>query len=290
MKNLIKSFAARCGYRISRRGFVPVVTRIFQPQFDDRAFVLLGPDLRKGVDWPRKSFEAEASLALAASGTLWKGIPGGHKWTDYFAIYDREFSHLRGRQIRVLEIGVYRGASLKLWREFFGPACTIVGVDIDEKCRAFEDASRGTYVRIGSQADPGFLQSVVRELGPFDLILDDGSHVSSHQIASFNALFQEGLRDDGLYFIEDLEGSYWGDTTGQLDQRVSAVDFLKMLVDLPNSVFRGHTYADFSINLGVIKSSYVVPRIATLIDSIKFYRGVAIVQKGQPNPPTSYHL
>jgi hypothetical protein len=50
-------------------------------------------------------------------------------------------------------------------------------------------------VRIGSQADPEFLRRVVREFGPFDLIIDDGSHHSSHIIATFNHLFDAGLKD-----------------------------------------------------------------------------------------------
>ena len=290
IKNILRSIVAIFGFRLSRRGVVPIFSRVFSPKFDKKVFALLPSELQEMVDWPREQLEEEHNLTSTKSGSIWKGIPGGHKWLDYFLIYDREFSVLRGKQSRVLEIGVYKGASLKMWREYFGSACTIVGIDIDEDCRKFDDPSNDIHVRIGSQADGIFLRDVIQEFGPFDLIMDDGSHVASHQIASFNALFLDGLGKNGIYYIEDLEGNYWGDVSGQLDQEISTMDFLKMVIDMPNFVFKGNQYEDFFINDERLKDSFVVPRISTLIESVKFYRGVAIIQKQHMSPPYGYHM
>ena len=58
------------------------------------------------------------------------------------------------------------------------------------------------------QADAGFLQKVAGEFGPFDLIIDDGSHVNAHVITTFEVLFPL-LKTGGLYVVEDTQTSYW---------------------------------------------------------------------------------
>ena len=79
-----------------------------------------------------------------------------HKWHHYFDIYTKHFGHYRDRPIKMLEIGVFRGGSLRMWKDYFHPDSTIVGIDIDKTCKDHEIADRNVFVRIGSQADPGF--------------------------------------------------------------------------------------------------------------------------------------
>jgi hypothetical protein len=64
-----------------------------------------------------------------------------------------------------------------------------------------------TQVRIGSQADPEFLQYVIDEMGAPDVILDDGSHSIEHQEITFRTLFPQ-LKGGGLYVAEDLHTAY----------------------------------------------------------------------------------
>jgi len=129
-----------------------------------------------------------------------------HKWLHYLAVYDRAFAPYRDKSPTMLEIGVSLGGSLEMWRSYFGPAATIFGIDIDPECaNRFEPPNQ---VRIGSQADADFLQRVVAEMGAPDIILDDGSHVSQHQVASFRALWPV-LKAGGLYVIEDCHTAYW---------------------------------------------------------------------------------
>src|SRR5439155_21067965 len=96
-----------------------------------------------------------------------------------------------------------------MWKEYF-PHAVIVGIDIYDKSSLAED--RVTILQ-GDQSDPEFLADVSRRFGPFDVIIDDGSHVSAHVIASFHYLFGS-LTDDGIYAIEDLQTSYWERTYG----------------------------------------------------------------------------
>jgi len=137
--------------------------------------------------------------------------PPVHKWHHYLPLYDRYMAPLRDRPLRMLEIGVFKGGSLALWRRYFGPDATIFGIDIDPACAAF-DGQHG-QVRIGSQADPDFLTRVADEMGRLDLVLDDGSHYSDHIRTSFRTLFPR-LADGGLYIIEDLHAAYWPDYGG----------------------------------------------------------------------------
>jgi hypothetical protein len=75
---------------------------------------------------------------------------------------------------------------MAVWRKYFGPDALIFGIDIDQRCAVF-DGHAGA-VRIGSQDDPKFLNSIVKEMGGLDVVIDDGSHKAKHQLASFELL------------------------------------------------------------------------------------------------------
>ena len=143
------------------------------------------------------------------------------------AIHDHSYTPLYVRHLpprkavrSLLEIGIggitskwgYEtsegGASLRMWQDYF-PAAQIVGLDLYEK------AVRGPRIHVeqGSQDDPEVLCRVAERHGPFDVIIDDGSHIGRHQIASFGRLFG-ALKPGGLYVIEDLETAYRDDFEG----------------------------------------------------------------------------
>jgi len=151
------------------------------------------------------------------------------KWAHYLRVYDQHLNRFRDSEVRVLEIGVSKGGSLELWRKYFGNRATIFGVDIDPGCASRVDPPN--QVRIGSQDNPGFLRSVVTEMGGIDVVLDDGSHVGRHQVASFKVLYPL-LSEGGVYIIEDLHTSYWrGFYQGGIRRRGTAIEFAKSLID-----------------------------------------------------------
>jgi len=161
----------------------------------------------------------------------YKGNRQIHKWNHYLPIYSRIFAPYRNQKqpLRFLEIGVWKGGSLEMWRSYFGKEAVIFGIDIDPKCMAFNDGQ--AQVRIGSQADAQFLRSVVEEMGGVDIILDDGSHIGEHQRASFETLFPL-LADDGIYVVEDTHTSYWRETfQGGLHRPGTFIEFTKSLID-----------------------------------------------------------
>ena len=74
-----------------------------------------------------------------------------HKWHHYIPIYDRYFSRWRNTNFRFLEIGVWNGGSLEMWRKYFGDEAVIFGIDIDEDCRRFDGLKRMCSNRIAKR-------------------------------------------------------------------------------------------------------------------------------------------
>lgn len=131
--------------------------------------------------------------------------PGIWKWDHYFEIYHRHLQQFRGREVKILEIGIYSGGSLRMWKEYFGAGCRIYGVDIEPSCKIYEDESISVF--IGDQSDRNFWNRFLSEVGSVDVVIDDGSHVPSHQIASLEALLPH-LSPGGVYICEDVHCSY----------------------------------------------------------------------------------
>lgn len=155
-----------------------------------------------------------------------------HKWIHYFDIYDRHFKCYRNRPTTLLEIGVYHGGSLQMWKSYFGPSARIIGLDIDPRCLAFQDEQIEVF--IGDQEDREFLQTLRSELGPVDIVIDDGGHHMSQQLTSFNELWP-AVVEGGIYLIEDLHTSYWAEYGGGYLRPGTFIEFSKSLVDSINA-------------------------------------------------------
>ena len=151
-----------------------------------------------------------------------------HKWHHYIPLYDRYLARFRDTPVRFLEIGVNHGGSLQMWRRYFGDKAVIYGIDINPECAQYDGQSG--QVRIGSQADPEFLKSVVGEMGGVDVVLDDGSHRMPHIEASLKALFPL-LANGGTYVIEDLHTSYFPKYGGGYSAKPNFFNMLRRMVD-----------------------------------------------------------
>ncbi len=130
--------------------------------------------------------------------------------SHYLDRYDPILEPWVEQEIALLELGIYRGGSLLLWRDYF-PKGTIVGVDI-QLPENFEPAER-IHLYEGSQGDPQFLSRVANEAAPggFDIIIDDASHMGDLTRIAFWHLFDNHLKPGGLYVIEDWGTGYWDD-------------------------------------------------------------------------------
>lgn len=150
------------------------------------------------------------------------------KWHHYFEIYHRHFERFRGRSPVVLEIGVFHGGSLQMWKQYFGPGAKIVGVDLEPNCAQF--AEPGIEIMIGDQEDRGFLAEIRRRLPRVDIVIDDGGHTMPQQIATFEELYAH-VQPEGIYLCEDLHTSYAPQYGGGYRREGSFIELGKGLVD-----------------------------------------------------------
>jgi cephalosporin hydroxylase len=187
-----------------------------------------------------------------------------HKWLHYFPVYERHFASWRNRTLTVWEIGVFRGGSLELWSNYFGPMTTVVGIDIDPACAAITGPN--IHIRIGSQSDTEFLSQLIDEFGAPDIVIDDGSHQSADIRAAFQFLYPR-LSKNGIYVIEDQHTAYWdefGDTNN------SFITSAKRMIDQLNA---DHSRGQFEPNF-----------ITRHTLGISFYDSLVVVERG--NIPT----
>ncbi len=129
--------------------------------------------------------------------------PGLWKWTHYYPAYERHLAKFVGHEVNVVEIGVYSGGSLEMWRDYFGPGARIVGIDIAEECRAY--ASERIAIEIGDQADPAFWRRFLADGRRVDVVIDDGGHQVEQQVATLEAVLPR-LSPGGVYICEDVAG------------------------------------------------------------------------------------
>ena len=129
---------------------------------------------------------------------------------SYGHTYGKYFWRFKYRPTKLLEIGIggvagdIGGQSLVAWRAFF-PFGTIVACDIVPK---YFLSTRKTRIYQTDQSSSEDLALLRDREGPFDIIIDDGSHLSAHQIFTFHEMFHS-LKDGGIYIIEDVQTSFW---------------------------------------------------------------------------------
>ena len=181
---------------------------------------------------------------------------------NYLSAYATHLESIRSDIKSVLEIGLETDRSIKMWQEYF-PNAQIHGVDINPSNKIFE--TDRIKIFIGDQGDNNFLNTVP---GPFDVIIDDGSHHPRDIISTFRYLFPR-LSSGGYYAIEDLELD--------LSWEREALNFLKSLVDNINYWPTGLKPEEWpELNEFDKESSWWDKNVL----SISFYRYLTVIQKG----------
>ena len=230
-----------------------------------------------------------------------------HKWAHYFEIYDSYFSKFKNKEIYFVEIGVFDGGSLQMWKKYFGPQANIIGVDINPLSKTLEDNQ--IKIIIGDQEDDLFLDKIISEIPQIDILLDDGGHLNTQQINTFKKLFPH-ISENGLYLCEDIHTSYrHGYNRGFLSKRkyhpinpfrlikllqeryylmknklminhssklysndyLSFIEFSKQLIDLLNIWY--------SSNDSDIKNVSDINEYTKTINSIHYYPSMLVIEK-----------
>lgn len=193
------------------------------------------------------------------------------KWNHYFDIYDFYFSKFRSQPINFLEIGVFQGGSLLMWKNYFHQNSIIHGIDFNPDCKNFE--SNNIYIHIGSQSDKVFLEDLLSKVPFFDIIIDDGGHKMNQQIISFEILFKH-LKPGGIYICEDTHTSYWSNYGGGFKKPSSFIEYSKDRID---DLHAWHSR----------ESSFKRNYYTENLKSIHFYDSMVVFLKDSIEPPVS---
>lgn len=204
-----------------------------------------------------------------------------HKWLHYFEIYHMFFNGFRQKKnIRVMEIGVGKGGSLNLWRQYFDESAIIVGVDINQNAQRFENKEARTFVRIGDQANPKFLNKIADEFREFNIIIDDGGHTTNQQITSFIHLY-DSLSKDGIYLVEDTHSNYWK----KFQDRKDGLTFIDLAKDLVNLLHDPYQSMSIGYPLRVDNPNKLrelrVSKFYSETKSICFFDSIVVFTKGK---------
>lgn len=189
------------------------------------------------------------------------------KWNPYFEVYEKYFSKFVNKAPVIVEIGVYGGGSLQMWRKYFGPDAKIIGVDIDPNTLRYT-YDENTTVIIGDQGNPQFWEEFTTQYPQIDIVIDDGSHKGPHQITTFEKLFPF-VKEGGVYLCEDTHTSWYYDTHNPYDQ--SFIRYAKDLIDVMHKDHMKETPRLVDLS-----------EICSTVRSINFSDSIVVFEKEKP--------
>ena len=190
------------------------------------------------------------------------------KWSNYGDIYDKHFAKFRDQPINILEIGVLRGGSMRIWEKYF-PKANVFGIDINEECLQYQ--SDRTKIFIGDQSDVSFLRNIKAKIPRIDILIDDGSHRAKDQKITFDEMYYH-VRKPGIYLIEDIELNYW--PSKDKDKPENFMTYMKNKIDelnirrtMSRKVSESYPFKDTQV------------RFNNSTNSICFYENMVVLEK-----------
>jgi hypothetical protein len=129
------------------------------------------------------------------------GCDKGSARHRYDKFYEPIFEPIRNEPIRLLEIGIFRGASIAAWLEYF-PNAQIIGVDNFSRVPPGE-------IKVLNNPRVSFWAcdstTIAPQIDKVDFVIDDGSHDPAAQLATLQR-YRPLVKTGGRYFIEDIKG------------------------------------------------------------------------------------
>lgn len=155
-----------------------------------------------------------------------------HKYGSYFQVYEELLSKYRNKRFTFVEIGIFDGGSLFMWRSYFGPEARIIGIELNPEAKKWE--KDGFEIFIGSQSDPDFWDKFFATVGDIDVLLDDGGHTNEQQIITTNKCIPH-INDGGMLIVEDTHSNYMKEYGNP--SKHSFINYSKSLINSINSRF-----------------------------------------------------
>lgn len=166
------------------------------------------------------------------------------KLNSYFNIYENLFKEYKDNPITFVEVGIFGGGSLFMWKKYFHPKSRIIGIDLNPLSKDYE--KHGFEIFIGDQEDPNFWKNFYKKVGKIDILLDDGGHTDLQQIQTLLSGIKK-IKDNGLIVIEDVHASYL--TEFGNPSKNSFVNYSKKIIDLLNYRYSGLNKLKYKKNI-----------------------------------------
>lgn len=214
--------------------------------------------------------------------TLYRDHSGkvSDKWGIYLDIYQRLFQPYTNLPISLLEIGIQNGGSLEIWAKHFPVAQHFVGCDINPTCAGLRYDDSRIAVVVGDANTDSVEQQIAEHAVSFDIIIDDGSHISRDIVQSFTRYFKR-VNNGGIFLAEDLHCSYWKEFDGGLFDPYSSIAFFKRLADVINHEHWGvpGTRGDILCSFFEEYACTIDEDVLASIHSIEFFNSVCVIRK-----------
>ena len=184
------------------------------------------------------------------------------KLNSYFNIYETIFEKYRRKPITFVEVGIFGGGSLFMWKKYFHPKSRIIGIDLNPKSKSYE--RYGFEIFIGDQESESFWKKFYRKVGKVDIVLDDGGHTDLQQAQTFISSINN-IKENGLIVIEDVHTSYFPEFGNP--SKNSFINYSKKIIDLINTRYSG--FKNYKI-----KKNKISKIIKKNIYSVSFYDSI----------------
>ena len=228
-----------------------------------------------GAGLPHADDEMNVQLTVHGRPSLdtlgWKFGTDKASYHSYTVMYEPFIAQWRDEPIRLLEIGVLNGSSLLMWDSYFShPRARFVGAGIGDPVMQSQGRARAIKADQSREDDLRKL----KEIGPWTVVVDDGSHVPQHQLLTFQRLFPTVV-PGGLYIIEDIETSYWKKRGAliygyPINGKVDMVDMFRRTI---NGIINSE------LTCPIVKPPIFGSEIDPMISAVTFIRNAIIVRK-----------
>lgn len=205
------------------------------------------------------------------------------KWESYLSLYEKLLSPYLGKEVRLLEVGVQNGGSLECWADYLGPNAVVIGVDINPCCGLIEFKTPRIRCYVGDATSRNWLEEVVKKHGPFDIIIDDGSHMQEDIISAFQILCPH-LAKGGVYVVEDLHCSYFtSHGGGKPGSSPTAMNYFQALTDMLNYEHwaeRGAISVEMMLPvIGEVEANQLLMKSFLQLESIEFHNSLVALRR-----------
>lgn len=182
---------------------------------------------------------------------------------NYSPLYEK---HLPKSVGKFLEIGTFKGAGIRSFKEWYNNEGTFYAMDRfltgHGLVKVEQLQAEGINAFIGDHDEFWFLEGIKEK---FSVIVEDGSHHFLSQLNIFRRMFVHNIEEGGWYVVEDtFDDSYWGQGILEPEQNIK-------------NVFKRYK------ETGKFESKIITPQeakvILQMIDEIHIYDEILFIKK-----------